>query len=201
MHNHSESNQRGLRIVLAIYLICGTTYLAMRFAVESSESGGKLWIPDGLDAMRWDKTTFLVEAILSRFEIEGRGYYTLILRNIDERLAARRRIEQLSLETEYMKSALDQAIGGDSMIGECPAMRTLFDGIERVAQTDATALVLGETGTGKELVARSLHRQNLRRNRPLVCVNCGAIPGSLMESEFFGHEKGAFIGASEHRKG
>ena len=167
----------------------------------SGASGGKIWIPDELEATRWDRTTFPAEATLSRYEVDGHGFFTLILRNIDERLAARKKIAQLTIETEYMKSALDQATGEDAMIGNCPAMRTLFEGIERVAQTDATVLVLGETGTGKELVARSLHRKSLRRNRPLVCVNCGAIPNSLMESEFFGHEKGAFTGATDRRKG
>ena len=164
-------------------------------------SGGKLWIPDALEANRWDRTTFPAEATLSRYEIEGRIFLTLILRNIDERREAQKRIDQLYRETEYLKSAINQAAADDDMIGSCPAMRTLFDGIERVAQTDATALILGETGTGKELVARSLHRRSLRRNRPFVCVNCGAIPGSLMESEFFGHEKGAFTGATDRRKG
>jgi transcriptional regulator with GAF, ATPase, and Fis domain len=80
-------------------------------------------------------------------------------------------------------------------------MRDLFESLRRVAATDATVLVLGETGTGKELIARSVHDASPRKAKPLVRVNCAAIPGTLMESEFFGHERGAFTGATARRDG
>ncbi|MGE0070125.1 MAG: sigma-54 interaction domain-containing protein [Thiomonas sp.] len=89
----------------------------------------------------------------------------------------------------------------DLLLGESPPMRALREQIRRVAQTDSTVLVLGESGTGKELVARSVHLQSPRAARPFVAVNCGAIPGELMESELFGHERGAFTGALNARKG
>ncbi|OIQ70665.1 nitrogen fixation protein VnfA [mine drainage metagenome] len=91
--------------------------------------------------------------------------------------------------------------GAGVLLGESAPMRVLRDQIRRVARTDTTVLVLGESGTGKELVARSLHDWSHRAPRPFVAVNCGAIPGELMESELFGHERGAFTGALSVRKG
>jgi two-component system response regulator HydG len=87
------------------------------------------------------------------------------------------------------------------IVGNCPAIRVLFEQIERVAPTDSTVLVLGETGTGKELVARSVHQNSLRADKILVSVNCAAIPDTLIESELFGYEKGAFTGANASRMG
>lgn len=87
------------------------------------------------------------------------------------------------------------------IIGHCPAMLTLFEHIRKVAPTDSTVLVLGETGTGKELVARSVHLHSRRADNTLICVNCAAIPDTLIESELFGYEKGAFTGANASRMG
>jgi DNA-binding NtrC family response regulator len=87
------------------------------------------------------------------------------------------------------------------IVGNCSAMRKLFEHIERMAPTDSTVLVLGETGTGKELVARSVHQNSLRADNILISVNCAAIPDTLIESELFGYEKGAFTGANASRMG
>jgi two-component system response regulator HydG len=87
------------------------------------------------------------------------------------------------------------------IVGNCAAMRTLYEHIERMAPTDSTVLVLGETGTGKELVARSIHQNSLRAEKILISVNCAAIPDTLIESELFGYEKGAFTGANASRMG
>lgn len=87
------------------------------------------------------------------------------------------------------------------IIGNCPAMNTLFEHIERMAPTDSTVLVQGETGTGKELVARSIHQNSLRAGKTMISVNCAAIPETLIESELFGYEKGAFTGANASRMG
>ncbi len=89
----------------------------------------------------------------------------------------------------------------DGIIGNCPAMRLLFEHIKKMAPTDSTVLVLGETGTGKELVARSVHESSLRADKIMISVNCAAIPDTLIESELFGYEKGAFTGANASRMG
>ncbi|HIQ40302.1 MAG TPA: sigma-54 factor interaction domain-containing protein, partial [Sulfurivirga caldicuralii] len=87
------------------------------------------------------------------------------------------------------------------LVGESPAMRQVKKLILQVAPTDATVLILGESGTGKEVVAQAIHGVSQRASRPFVPINCGAIPGELLESELFGHEKGAFTGAITARKG
>jgi DNA-binding NtrC family response regulator len=88
-----------------------------------------------------------------------------------------------------------------SMVGEAPALRRVLEQIAQVARTDSTVLIQGETGTGKELVARAVHDASARRERPLVKLNCAALPRELVESELFGHEKGAFTGALQQRRG
>jgi DNA-binding NtrC family response regulator len=87
------------------------------------------------------------------------------------------------------------------IVGDSPALNTLKDMIHRVARTDATVLIAGETGTGKELIAQSIHQNSLRRDKPFIKVNCAAVSETLIESEFFGHEKGAFTGANNTRIG
>ena len=89
----------------------------------------------------------------------------------------------------------------DAMVGESRQLRRVREQVEKVAPTDSTVLILGETGTGKELVARTIHASSRRRDRALITVNCAALPRELVESELFGHEKGAFTGASQQRRG
>lgn len=88
-----------------------------------------------------------------------------------------------------------------SFIGQCQPMQHLFNRISKVARTDATVLILGESGTGKELAAKAIHEQSLRAGKPMISVNCAAIPDTLIESELFGHEKGAFTGADSKHSG
>jgi len=88
-----------------------------------------------------------------------------------------------------------------SLVGNGPAMQKVKKLIQQVAQTDATVLILGESGTGKEVVAQALHNASTRSQKTFIPINCGAIPGELLESELFGHEKGAFTGAITARKG
>jgi two-component system response regulator AtoC len=90
---------------------------------------------------------------------------------------------------------------GDRMIGRCPAMQAVYKAIGRVAAQDVTVLITGETGTGKELVARAIYQHSSRVNKPFIAINCGAIPENLIESELFGHERGAFTGADRKRIG
>ena len=161
----------------------------------------QLWIPHNFPVLRRDKSIFPAEATISRFTNRGRDFHTIILRNVDERLAAERRIALLSQEAEYLRENARELAGMGDMLGTSVAMKELFESLKRVAVTDATVLIFGETGTGKELIARSIHQAGGRKDKPLVRVNCAAIPGALMESEFFGHERGAFTGATTRRDG
>ena len=95
----------------------------------------------------------------------------------------------------------DSQTGTLGMIGQCPAMQVVYQRIRKVAPTDATVLIQGESGTGKELVARAIHNNSRRKNAPIISVNCAAIPETLIESELFGYEKGAFTGANTNRSG
>src|SRR5262245_20903334 len=107
------------------------------------------------------------------------------------------------LEQESDSSMLDRekAVRFEEILGSTPAMRAIFTVIQRVAKTDATVLIEGESGTGKELIARAVHHRSRRHDAPFIAINCGAIPETLLESELFGHEKGAFTGAHIQRKG
>jgi two-component system, NtrC family, C4-dicarboxylate transport response regulator DctD len=116
----------------------------------------------------------------------------------------RRALEKrrLTLENRKLKSELQvQDVLGPRIIGKTPVIQALRDTINQLADTSADILLMGETGTGKELVARSLHEQSNRRDKNFVAINCGAIPENLIESELFGHQKGAFTGAETERIG
>lgn len=108
---------------------------------------------------------------------------------------------RLQAENVYLREEITLEHHFNEIIGESQAMKAVLRKVEQVAPTDATVLLLGETGTGKELIARALHDLSPRRARPLVRVNCGAIPANLVESELFGHEKGSFTGALQRRIG
>ncbi|MEW6247003.1 MAG: sigma-54 dependent transcriptional regulator [Nitrospirota bacterium] len=109
--------------------------------------------------------------------------------------------QRLRQENRLLRKAVRDQYRFENLIGASEAMRGVLDFVERVADSDSTVLIMGESGTGKELVARMLHFNSYRRGRPLVPVNCGAIPENLLESELFGHEKGAFTGAAYTRMG
>lgn len=108
---------------------------------------------------------------------------------------------QLEQQNAYLQEEVVEAKAFGDLVGQSAALRQIISQIELVAPTDATVLVLGETGTGKELVAHEIHRRSLRKDKPLIRVNCAAIPKELYESEFFGHAKGAFSGAIKDRAG
>lgn len=120
------------------------------------------------------------------------------LRAIVEKALAMR---QLQKENEQLKKKLGQRSSRLAIVGKSPQMQQVFDLIEKVAASDSTVLVLGESGTGKELIANAIHEQSARRKKALVTVNCAAMPEGLLESEFFGHVKGAFTSAVSDREG
>ena len=109
--------------------------------------------------------------------------------------------DQLQEENVYLREEIRAAHGLEKMIGESRALKDVLAAIEQVAPTDVTVLVTGETGTGKELVSQSIHDLSHRKDKPMISVNCAALSADLIESELFGHEKGAFTGAHERRKG
>ncbi len=109
--------------------------------------------------------------------------------------------KRLASERDYLRGQLSQITRFDNIIGASPRMNKVFDMIADVAESDASVLILGETGTGKELVAKAIHAKSLRRQLPFIAINCGALPENLLESELFGYQKGAFTGATHSRKG
>ncbi len=170
--------------------------------LDAKPEGEKfIWIPEGLRAVNEKGEEFPAEATLSGFDIGNQRFYTLILRNVNERLLADKKIRSLTLESEYLKEELKSLTEPEGIIGDSEPLRRVLEDVKRVAVTEATVLILGETGTGKELVARSIHSASRRSPKPFVKVNCPAIPANLIESEFFGHEKGAFTGATSKREG
>ena len=112
-----------------------------------------------------------------------------------------KRAEELESQNVYLREELEVERSFGDMVGDSRPMRDVFKSIELVAPTDSTVLVLGETGTGKELIARAIHEASRRRRGVLVKVNCAALPPTLIESELFGHERGAFTGAVQQKKG
>src|SRR5215212_7991977 len=108
---------------------------------------------------------------------------------------------QKDKEIDSLRRRLDQKFGLDQIVGGSKQMKEVFAKIQRAAQVDSTVLVLGETGTGKELVAQALHHNSPRKKGPFVAVNCAAVPATLVESELFGHVRGAFTGATDKRMG
>jgi PAS domain S-box-containing protein len=113
----------------------------------------------------------------------------------------RKRAERLESQNSYLREVLTGEFIAGEIVGSSAPMQEVFRNMELVAATDSTVLLLGETGTGKELVARAIHKGSLRKDNMMVKVNCGALPPSLVENELFGHEKGAFTGAVSRQKG
>lgn len=160
-----------LKLAGDVPVLIMTSYASLRSAVDSMRMGAADYIAKPFDH---DEMITMVRRVIGKAE--------------------RSRAQAPSTVDEPSR-----AIAG--MIGDSPVMRDLYGRIHKVAPTDATILVHGETGTGKELVARALHEESRRRCKPLISVNCAAIPETLIEAELFGHEKGAFTGAQTAREG
>jgi len=159
------------------------------------------WIPEGMRAIRKNGEQFPIEATVSRADVSTGRLFTLILRDVGQLKQSEEMLDQLQRENVYLQEELQSELNFEEIVGASPAIQKVFTSIEMVAQTDSTVLLLGETGTGKELIARALHVRSQRRQSVMVKVNCGALPASLVESELFGHEKGAFTGAVGQKKG
>ena len=149
-----------------------TSYASVKSAVESMRLGAVDYIAKPFDH---DEMIMVVERIVKE--------------------------SQLQRQNAALKSDVQREYPVGGMIGSCTAMKEVFDRIDKIAPTDTNVLILGESGTGKELVARALHEASPRKDAPIITVNCGAIPKELIESELFGHDKGAFTGAVGARSG
>ena len=120
---------------------------------------------------------------------------------LEMRIARALKHQTLEVENVSLRKQLDSKFGLENIVGESPVMKEIFDVVQQVAPTRATVLVLGESGTGKELIAKALHQLSPRAKQPFVTVHCAALAPTLLESELFGHERGAFTGAHERRIG
>jgi DNA-binding NtrC family response regulator len=148
---------------------------------------GNATVDSAVTALRQGAVDFLVKPVdLARLQI--------VLSNVATRC-------ELRAEVETLRSELRVLGRFGPLIGSCPAMQEVYDAMSLVAPTDATVLILGDSGTGKELVAQAIHQLSRRRKHPFVAVNCGAISPQLIESELFGHERGSFTGANRAHRG
>lgn len=175
--------------------------LFQQFIGLDNLAGKQAWAPEGLVARRADGEEFAIEATFSLLETGGQKLVTLILRDVNDRHMAAEKLDKLEQEKGYLQEVLNDDHNPDDFISGSKIMRTVMEQVRMVARTDTPVLLLGETGTGKELLARALHEYSNRSAAIMVKVNCAALPAELIESELFGHEKGAFTGANQQRKG
>ena len=131
----------------------------------------------------------------------GGKYTRSMFVDITDRVLMEQEHARLSAQNVYLQEEIKSVHNFEEIIGQSPALLDALEKVRRVARTDATVLITGETGTGKELIARAIHSASHRHDKPLIKVNCAALPASLVESELFGHEKGAFSGAISRRVG
>jgi PAS domain S-box-containing protein len=165
-----------------------------RKTVETGESQVLEYPFEGSNGIRWFEGR---SAPLRISVADDKPKIVVITRDITDR----KRADELERQNVYLKEAFDADLHFGEIHGRSAAMQEVFKSIELVADTDSSVLLLGETGTGKELIARAIHKSSRRKSAVMVKVNCGALPGTLIESELFGHERGAFTGAVQQKKG
>jgi PAS domain S-box-containing protein len=136
----------------------------------------------------------------SKPEPDGKFTRTMIV-DITDRVLAEQERNRLQQQNLYLREEIKSEYNFEEIIGRSPRLADALAKVKQVAPTDSTVLILGETGTGKELIARAVHNLSKRKDKPLIKLNCSALPSGLIESELFGHEKGAFTGATERRVG
>ncbi len=150
---------------------------------------------------RKDGTEFPVDIMLSPVETAAGKVVLSVIRDLSEKKQAEEEIERREREKRYLEEELNTVHNFEEIIGDSLGLKRVLKQVETVAATDVTVLILGETGTGKDLMARAIHNFSSRRGQTLVKLNCAAIPTGLLESELFGHEKGAFTGAISQKVG
>jgi DNA-binding NtrC family response regulator len=144
-------------------------------------------IESAIDAMKAGASDYLLKPFKPK-------YLSLVMQKIMQQ-------RRLTTECNYLKERLDKISRFDNIIGQSSPMMKIFELIPEIAASEASVLLTGETGTGKELVAKAIHAKSTRSQHPFIALNCGSIPDTLLESELFGHRKGAFTGATHTRKG
>jgi PAS domain S-box-containing protein len=161
----------------------GTTYASVELELRRKDNGKPLWV-------QW----------WSRPEPDGKHTRTMLV-DITQRVLMEREKARLEQQNLYLQEEIKQAHNFEEIVGRSPALLSVLANVARVAPTDSSVLICGETGTGKELIARAIHNASTRKDKPLIKVNCAALPSGLVESELFGHERGAFSGAIARRLG
>jgi PAS domain S-box-containing protein len=161
----------------------GKAHGQIEFELRRKDNGKPVWV------QFWSKP-----------DPDGKFTRTMII-DITARVLAEQEQARLQQQNRYLREEIQSEKNFEEIIGSSPSLRAALGSARQVAPTDATVLILGETGTGKELMARAIHAISHRREKPLIKLNCAAIPTGLIESELFGHEKGAFTGALEKRVG
>ena len=161
----------------------GKEYSAVELELRRKDDGRPVWV------QWWTKP-----------EPDGVHTRTMLV-DITERVLMERAKHQLEQQNQYLQEEIKQSHNFENIVGRSPALAAALENVRRVALTDASVLITGETGTGKELVARAVHSASNRHDKPLIKVNCAALPTGLVESELFGHERGAFSGAIARRIG
>jgi PAS domain S-box-containing protein len=167
---------------------------------NQTDSNTSIFLQDFLNCITNEGKLFPAEVAISKYRYNGMDYYALFIRNVSDRIKASEEIKQLNAEAVFLRERAGN-FHFDHIIGESPQILTALQAVEQVAPTDSTVLIRGETGTGKELFALAIHRASSRSKKPMVALNCAALPSELVESELFGHVKGAFTGATGAREG
>jgi len=176
------------------------TRARIREALAAMKAQGKEFAGVELELRRKDDGRPVWVQWWSKPEPDGEHTRTMLV-DVTQRVLMEREKVRLEQQNLYLQEEIKQVHNFDEIVGRSPALITVLENVRRVAPTDASVLVWGETGTGKELVARAIHSASARRDKPLIKVNCAALPTGLVESELFGHERGAFSGAIARRVG
>jgi formate hydrogenlyase transcriptional activator len=173
----------------------------MRNYLQDTDRARPRCVPAELTALRTGGEEFPIEGAVSPVRFNDYIGHMIILRDANERAQAGTCVPSLQSRRESSCGGKRRRSAFMGMMGEAPRMQAVFKAVQMVAKTDSTVLITGETGTGKELIARAVHDASGRCKQAFITVNCAALPGELIESELFGHERGAFTGATNQRRG